>query len=97
MSCVAVCVAVDFTLISSPFSFSGSVDGIRDWLKQMELSLKNENVAGVESQRGASDAAEELERMDNFYRDLRARRCAHLSRLRITIKMPDIQHDHVAS
>lgn len=68
--------------MSSSFfaSFNGSVDGIRDWLKQMDLSLKNENVPGVESQRGASDAAEELERMDNFYRDLRARRCAHLIR-----------------
>lgn len=69
-------------LISSPLnsfvSFNGCVDGIRDWLKQMELSLKNENVRGVESQRGALDAAEELERTDNFYKDLLARRCAYL-------------------
>lgn len=69
-------------LISSPLyslvSFNGCVDGIRDWLKQMELSLKNENVPGVESQRGASDAAEELERTDNFYKDLLARRCTYL-------------------
>lgn len=59
-------------------SFNGAVDGIRDWLKQMDLSLKSENVPGVESQRGASDAAEELERIDNLYRNLRAKRFASI-------------------
>lgn len=59
-------------------SFNCAVDGIRDWLKQMDLSLKSENLSEGGGQRGASDAAEELERMDNFYRNLRARRCAYL-------------------
>lgn len=67
-------------------SFNGAVDGIRDWLKQMDLSLKSENVPGVESQRSASDAAEELERIDNFYKNLRARRYAHLSVIIIIVK-----------
>lgn len=57
-------------------SFNCSVDGMRGWLKQMDLSLKSLSEAG--GQRGASDAAEELERIDTFYSDLRARRCAHL-------------------
>lgn len=88
-----LCVAVKLWISHGcplPFfgSFNGSVDGIRDWLKQMDLSLKNEDVPGVESQRGASDAAEELERMDNLYRDLRARRCAHLSVPQIIVKTP---------
>lgn len=67
-------------------SFNGAVDGIRDWLKQMDLSLKSENVPGVESHRGASDAAEELESIDNFYRNLCARRCAYLSITIIIVK-----------
>lgn len=66
------------------------MDGIRDWLKQMDLSLKSENVPGVEGQRGAPDAAEELERIDNFYRNLRAKRCAYLSVAIITDKKKHI-------
>lgn len=68
-------------------SFNGAVDGIRDWLKKMDLSLKSENVPGVESQRGASDAAEELERIDRFYRNLRAKRFACLSKALIIAKI----------
>lgn len=59
-------------------SFNGSVDNIRDWLKQMDLSLKSEHVLGAESQQGALDATEELERMENLHKALLARRCVYL-------------------
>lgn len=68
-------------LLSSPppspllLSFNGCVEGIRDWLKQMDLSLKSEHVLGAESQQGAS---EELERMENLHKELLARRCVYL-------------------
>lgn len=73
------------------------MDGIREWLKQMDLSLKSENVPGVESQRGASDAAEELERIDNFYRNLRARRCAYLSLTVTAVKQTYLSCDYVVT
>ena len=36
-----------------PHSFDNCVEGIRDWLKQMVLSLKREPVFGEESQHGS--------------------------------------------
>ncbi len=59
-------------------SFESRVDAIRDWLKQMDVSLKSEPVLGAESQQGASDITEELERMENLHRALLARRCVHV-------------------
>lgn len=55
-------------------SFNGCAERIRDWLKQMDLSLKSEPVLGAESQQGASDTTEELERMENLHKELLARR-----------------------
>ncbi|XP_071335456.1 nesprin-1 isoform X2 [Trachinotus anak] len=55
-------------------NFDECVEGIRDWLKQMELSLKSEPVLGAESQQGAPDTTEELERMENLHKELLARR-----------------------
>lgn len=59
-------------------SFNGCVEGIRDWLKQMDLSLKGEYNLGAESQQGVSDAAEELDRVENLHRELLARRCVYI-------------------
>lgn len=56
------------------FSFNDYVEGVRDWLKQMDLSLKRERVFGVECQQGTPDTAEELERMENLHKELHARR-----------------------
>lgn len=65
-------------LLSSPFplllSFNGCVKGIRDWLKQIDLSLKSEPVLGAENQQGAADTAEELKKMENLHKELLARR-----------------------
>ncbi|XP_040920912.1 nesprin-1-like [Toxotes jaculatrix] len=55
-------------------NFDDCVEGIRDWLKQMELSLQSEPVLGAESQQGTPDATEELERMENLHKELLARR-----------------------
>ncbi|XP_047184446.1 nesprin-1 isoform X2 [Scophthalmus maximus] len=55
-------------------NFDNCVEDIRDWLKQMELSLKSEPVLGEESQHGAPDTTEELERMENLHKELLARR-----------------------
>ncbi|XP_033998692.1 nesprin-1 isoform X2 [Trematomus bernacchii] len=54
--------------------FNDYVEGVRDWLKQMDLSLKRERVFGVECQQGTPDTAEELERMENLHKELHARR-----------------------
>ena len=43
----------------------------------MDLSLKSEPVLGAESQQGASDTTEELERMENLQKELLARRCVY--------------------
>lgn len=51
-------------------SFNGCVEGIRDWIHQMELSLKKEHVLGAESQQGASDVTEQLERLENLHKQL---------------------------
>lgn len=66
--------------LSSHFllSFNGCVEGIKDWLKQMDVSLKCEPIVGAESQQGVSDAAEELERMENLYKELHARRSVYV-------------------
>ncbi|XP_029965559.1 nesprin-1 isoform X1 [Salarias fasciatus] len=55
-------------------NFDDCVDDIRDWLKQMDLSLKSGPLLGTESQQGAPDSTEELEKMENLHRDLIARR-----------------------
>ncbi|KAG7239212.1 hypothetical protein INR49_029965 [Caranx melampygus] len=55
-------------------NFDECVEGLRDWLKQMELSLKSEPFLGAESQQGAPDTTEELERMENLHKELLARR-----------------------
>lgn len=65
-------------------SFDDCVQGIRDWLKQMDLSLKAEPVLGGESQQGAPDTTEELERMEQLHKELTERRfvyegvCGHM-------------------
>lgn len=51
-------------------SFNGSVEGMRDWLHQTEFSLRKEQSLGAESQQGASDAAEQLERLENLHKEL---------------------------
>ena len=58
-------------------SFNESVEGIRDWLRQMDLSLKSKGVLEAQSQQGPSDATEELERMENLLKELFARRCVY--------------------
>nr|XP_019953051.1 PREDICTED: nesprin-1-like [Paralichthys olivaceus] len=55
-------------------NFDNCVEGIRDWLKQMALSLKREPVFGEDSQHGGPDTTEELERMENLHKELLARR-----------------------
>lgn len=62
----------------SPHSFDDCVEDIRDWLKQMELSLKSEPVLGAESQQGAPDTTAELERMENLHKELLARRYVYV-------------------
>lgn len=62
----------------SSHSFDDSVEVIRGWLQQMELSLKKEPVLRAESQQGAPDSTEELERMENLHRELLTRRYVHL-------------------
>ncbi|XP_041832720.1 nesprin-1-like [Melanotaenia boesemani] len=59
-------------------NFNDSVEGIRDWLKQMDHHLKNESALGAESQQGSPDITEELERMENLNKDLLARRFAYM-------------------
>ena len=44
----------------------------------MVLSLKREPVFGEESQHGAPDTTEELERMENLHKELLARRYVHV-------------------
>lgn len=51
-------------------SFNGCVEGMRHWLHQTELSLGKEQSLGAESQQGASDAAEQLERLENLHKEL---------------------------
>ncbi|XP_028460432.1 nesprin-1-like [Perca flavescens] len=55
-------------------NFNDCVESIRDWLKQMDLSLRGEPVLGAECQQGAPDTTEELERMENLHKELLARR-----------------------
>ncbi|XP_028253699.1 nesprin-1 [Parambassis ranga] len=55
-------------------NFDDCVEVIRNWLKQMDLSLKSEPVLGAESQQGAPATAEDLERMENLHKELMARR-----------------------
>lgn len=59
-------------------SFNGCVEGIKDWLKQMDLSLKSEPVLGAESQQGATDTTEELEKMENLHKELLAKRFVYV-------------------
>lgn len=64
--------------LPSPCSFDDCVEGIRDWLKQMELSLKSEPILGAESQQGTPDTTEELEKMENLHKELLARRYVYV-------------------
>lgn len=56
-------------------SFDDCVDGVRGWLKQMELSLRSEPALAAEDQEGAPDSTEELEKMENLHKDLLLRKC----------------------
>ncbi|TWW68818.1 Nesprin-1 Enaptin KASH domain-containing protein 1 [Takifugu flavidus] len=51
-------------------NLNGCVEDIRNWLHQTELSLRKEQSLGAESQQGASDAAEQLERLENLHKEL---------------------------
>ncbi|CAI5683845.1 unnamed protein product [Oreochromis niloticus] len=55
-------------------NFDDCVQGIRYWLKQMDLSLKAEPLLGGDSQQGAPDTTEELERMEQLHKELTERR-----------------------
>lgn len=46
----------------------------REWLKKIDLGLKSEPVVVTESQRGASDPTDELQRIENLNQDLIAQR-----------------------
>lgn len=43
-------------------------------MQQMELSLKKEQVLGADSQQGASDATEQLERLERLHKELLVKR-----------------------
>lgn len=58
-------------------SFNGCVEGIRDWMQQMQLSLKKEQILGAESQQESSDTKEQLERLESLYKELLAKRCVY--------------------
>ena len=49
--------------------------GIKGWLEQLEVRLKKEPVLGPDSQQGALDSTEELERMEGIHKELLRRRC----------------------
>lgn len=58
-------------------SFNGHVEGIGDWMQQMQLSLKKEPILGAESQQDVSDTAKQLERLENLHKELLAKRFVH--------------------
>ena len=76
--------------VASPlFSrFDDTVEGVRDWLKQMEISLKSEPALEADSQEGAPDTTEELERMENLHKELLAKRYVHVGVCCYISKMP---------
>lgn len=43
-------------------------------MQQMELSLKKEQVLGADSQQGASNATEQLERLEKLHKELLVKR-----------------------
>lgn len=53
------------------------MEGIRNWMQHMQLSLKKEQILGAESQQDASDSAEQLERLENLHKELLAKRFVH--------------------
>ncbi|XP_031656062.1 nesprin-1 isoform X1 [Oncorhynchus kisutch] len=54
--------------------FEGRVEGLRDWLEQMERSLKREPPLGGEEQPGVPDSTDELERVEEIHRKLLTKR-----------------------
>lgn len=54
--------------------FEGRVEGLRDWLEQMERSLKREHPLGGEEQPGVPDSTDELERVEEIHRKLLTKR-----------------------
>lgn len=73
-----MCSLKGICLTSHLSSFDDTVEGVREWLKQMELSLKSEPVLEADSQQGTTDTTEELERMENLHKELIARRYVHV-------------------
>lgn len=55
-------------------SFNDCVEGIREWMQQMQLSLKKEQIPGTESQQAASDTTKQLERLETLHEELLAKR-----------------------
>ncbi|KAM4529485.1 nesprin-1 isoform 3-T3 [Fundulus diaphanus] len=55
-------------------NFDDCVANTREWLKKMDLGLKSEPDTVTESQRGASDPTEELQRIENLNKELIAQR-----------------------
>lgn len=50
------------------------MEGLRDWLEQMERSLKREPPLGGEEQPGVPDSTDELERVEEIHRKLLTKR-----------------------
>lgn len=60
------------------FSFDDAVGGVREWLKQMGLGLNREPLVVADSQQGAPDTKQELERVENLHKELLERRYKQL-------------------
>lgn len=69
-------------------SFDDCVESMRNWLQQMDVSLKAEPALGAESQQGATDAAEELEKIENLHKELLERRYVQVSHCDYLLKIP---------
>lgn len=54
----------------------------------MDVSLKAEPALGAESQQGATDAAEELEKIENLHKELLERRYVQVSHCVYLLKIP---------
>lgn len=67
-----------FSFCTLSFSFDDCVERIKEWLEQMDLSLKSESVLEAASQKGCSDPSEELQKMENLNKELIARRFEYM-------------------
>ncbi|XP_061756512.1 nesprin-1-like isoform X2 [Nerophis ophidion] len=54
-------------------SFNDTVESVKEWLKQMELSLNRESFIG-EDGHGAPDSRKELDKVEHFHKELLTRR-----------------------